>query len=167
MQGFQVLVDCDSGFGGLCVDFLQDFVREECRTAPTLVFGLMDSLTVNPIDGCADGLYRSNSSGDSTLNSQRIASRSINQSLALHTLGDIASVFVPVHAHSLHTAADATLFRSDAFSDRDMRPLHAHHAASLLASAVDTIVLPFRLRRGSLDGTYHGQTGGASGRHPR
>ena len=59
------LVDCDSGFGGLCVDFLQDFVREECRTAPTLVFGLMDSLTVNPIDGCADGLYRSNSSGDS------------------------------------------------------------------------------------------------------
>ena len=121
VQGFQVLVDCDSGFGGLCADFLQDFVREECRTAPTLVFGLMDSLTVSPIDGCADGLYRDNGSGESTLNSQRIASRSINQSLALHTLGDLASVFVPVHAHSLHTAADATLFRSDVLSDRDMR----------------------------------------------
>ena len=112
---------------------------------------------------CADGLHGSNDNGESTLRAQRIASRSINQSLALHTLGEIASVFVPIHARSLHAAAEATMFHSSAFPDRAMRPLHAHHAASLLASSVDTIVLPFRLRGGMVGGTYQSRSGGASG----
>ena len=47
VQGFQVFSDCDSGFGGLTHDFLVDYVREECRSAPILTYGLMDSLTMS------------------------------------------------------------------------------------------------------------------------
>ena len=161
VQGFQVFADCDSGFGGLCADFLRDFVREECRSATILTYGLMDSLTVSAKDGSAEGLHGTSSSGESTLQSQRIALRSINQALAMHTLGEVSSVFVPVHACSLHSAAENSMVLSKDLSTRKMGPLHAHHAASLLASAVDTVVLPFRLRNGNVGASFQSSTGGA------
>ena len=55
VQGFQVFADCDSGFGGLAHDFLVEYVREECRSAPILTYGLMDSLTMSNMSMNTDG----------------------------------------------------------------------------------------------------------------
>ena len=169
VQGFQIMVDCDSGFGGLSHDFLVECVREECRTKPILTYGLMDSLTMSNSEMGAEG--RSEASGrggsagvtyggggggggggrgDSTMRSRAIAYRSINQALALSTLADISDVFVPIHAASLHSTVESTAWRGEG-GEREgggaMPPLHEHQAASMLAASLDTIILPFRIQR--------------------
>ena len=158
VQGFQVFSDCDSGFGGLTQDFLVDYVKEECRSAPILTYGLMDSLTMSNMgeggaQGRGEASGRQGSAGislggersgpDSTMRARALAYRSINQGLALSNLSECSSVFVPVHAESLHHAAQATMWGRH--RSGPMAPLHPHQAAAMLATSIDTIVLPFRV----------------------
>ena len=44
--------------------------------------------------------------GDSTMRARAVAYRSINQGLALSALSECSSLFVPIHAESLHYAAE-------------------------------------------------------------
>jgi hypothetical protein len=161
VQGFQVLCDCDSGFGGLTQDFLVEYVKEECRSASILTYGLMDSLTMSNMDrdsiGGGEASGRGGSSGislggnqhqsNSTMRARAIAYRSINQGLALSHLSDCSSLFVPIHAESLHNAAEATMWSRHC--EGSMAPLQTHQAAALLASSIDTILLPFRVNSSS------------------
>ena len=186
VQGFQVFSDCDSGFGGLTQDFLVEFVREEFRSAPILTYGLMDSLTMSNMsidaDGRGEASGRDGSAGvtplgrgsgglgghrgDSTMRARAMAYRSINQGLALSALSDCSDLFVPIHAESLHRAVEATMWSSCGVVGKAnlpiMPPMNEHQAASMLAASVDTILLPFRVKKNVRNSFSSSTTTGSS-----
>ena len=140
VQGFQVFVDIDSGFGGFAHQYLEE-VRMECRSANIYTYGL------TPKSWGASGqskgghfLYSSSAVAD------RKAKMNVNVALGVANLSAASNVYIPL---SLGGPWEKECQKWLTY-DPDVR----HHMFCMLGLAVDTVSLPFRLaHRGRFDMT--------------
>lgn len=121
LQGFHVLMDTHNGFGGLGSELLK-YVQEEFPRKGILTFGF----TPANVD-------------DTTATAR--ASRIINSALVFDKTCEHSSLFVPASlASSIWRALGAPVkMRNVTFNTS------SYHTSSILASALDTLSLPYRL----------------------
>lgn len=137
LQGVQAIIDVDSGFGGLGLDFLA-FVADECPRAPLLVFGAAPPQAQTTGAGAAPAL-----SAVDYLQRDRAAQRSINLGLALAAFGG-GSVAA---ASSCLPGLDAVYMPLIAqLPPPGTNPVLAgdYYTSALHAAAVDMLTLPAR-----------------------
>lgn len=127
LQGFHVLMDTHDGFGGLSTGVLK-YLEEEFPGKGILTFGF------TPADV-----------PDHTALAR--ATRIINSALSYESVSTHSSLFVPASlAKGLwNILGPPVTFPSLTFSTK------AYHTSSILASALDTVSLPYRLDSGGMD----------------
>ncbi|KAJ9518551.1 hypothetical protein QJQ45_018528, partial [Haematococcus lacustris] len=126
LQGFQVLVDDQSGFGGVAASLLQEVRQEYGSSRPVALFSLR-SQTESVMPGVGTGVHR-----------ERAA---LNAALALADLSEVVSLYIP-----LSTPAP---LRNSGLSHLRYTSSSAFETAAVLAAAVDSALLPVRLMQGA------------------
>ncbi|KAG2174970.1 hypothetical protein INT43_006032 [Umbelopsis isabellina] len=122
LQGFQIMTSIDDGFGGFTRGFLEN-VRDEYPKTSILTYGI------------------SNSNVPASMkNSQKIL---LNTSMAAAGLSEYSSLYVPIH---LPTAAD---IKQPWARHLNINPSLQYHTSAILASAVETASVAWRLKKRS------------------
>ncbi|KAL6069866.1 mtDNA inheritance, partitioning of the mitochondrial organelle [Balamuthia mandrillaris] len=121
MQGVQCMIDVDSGFGGFAQQFLSE-VRDELGTRqPVWTYGLASA-----------------HSSSSQLAEERNV---LNTALSIHSLicdrSPLTNVLIPIHPSP---------YWSSSLPYVGIDPSLKYHTSAVVASAIDTASLPFRLR---------------------
>lgn len=123
LQGFQVLLDCYNGFAGLssaCLQHLQD----EYPSKAILAFP------------CLPAAFPESSKA-------QISTRAINMALSVASLSELSSLFAPLSC-AVSNWPETTDYRK--FQHLDYEPSKLFHSSAVLASALDTLTLLYRLR---------------------
>ena len=130
VQGFQVFVDIDSGFGGFCEKFLEE-VKEECRSSCIITYGLTPKKW-------GEGL-NSKSANYSYISSNvanRQSKRNINVGIAMAQLTSLSTLYLPL---SLGGSWESVVTRYLNYDSQIN-----HHRYCMLGLAIDSMTLPFR-----------------------
>lgn len=121
LQGFHVTLDSNDGFSGLgaaCIEHIKDEY-----TGGVLVFPVIDSvLSTEPMD---------------------VSIRVANLALCYKSLVENAGLFIPLSvAHATHWR----LTNFQKFKHIDYKTDSSYHTSAILASFIDSITLPYRLK---------------------
>ncbi|XP_045177352.2 protein misato homolog 1-like [Mercenaria mercenaria] len=127
LQGFHVLLDTHDGFGGLGAGIVR-YLEEEFPGKGIFTFGF------TPADAPDDS-------------AQVRATRIINSALAYENVSTHSSLFVPV---SLASSLWRNLGKPVEFPYLNYKSI-PYHTSAILASALDTLSLPYRLETGAID----------------
>ncbi|CAO3696046.1 unnamed protein product [Rhizopus stolonifer] len=125
LQGFQIMTDVDDAFGGFTEGLLDD-LRDEFGKLSILTYGLSDSLA-----------YYHN---DRTR--QKIE---LNRAFSITRLSELSSVYVPIYTpteKALHASGLQPYLHFDEYSK--------YHTSAIIAAAIETNSLPYRLKKNSL-----------------
>ncbi|RCH82943.1 Protein dml1 [Rhizopus azygosporus] len=122
LQGFQILTDIDDAFGGFTEGLIHD-IRDEFAKIPVLTYGLSDS--------CLH--YRNDRM------KQKVA---LNRALSMTRLGELSSIYVPIY-----TPTKTSLQKSHLQSDLVFNENSRYHTSAIIAAAIETNSLPFRLKK--------------------
>ncbi|KAI8988227.1 tubulin domain-containing protein [Mycotypha africana] len=125
LQGFQMMVDVDDGFGGFSESLLHD-IRDEFAKAPIFLYGLSDSRAV----------YR---------NERQKQKIMLNRALSLTRLSQLASVYIPIYTPTNAMADKCGLSSYLQFNDNSK-----YHTSAIVAAAIDNNSIPYRLTRPQL-----------------
>lgn len=124
-QGFQILYDGTDGFGGIASS-LSEFLADEYRNKSILAVPLISPIgDITPIQECV---------------------RTVNFALSLQKVSELVSFVVPL-------GTDSTNWRSAGaprtFPHLQYNASSPYHTSAILASAIDTFSLRYRLKTGS------------------
>jgi hypothetical protein len=114
LQGFQAVVDIDSGFGGLALEYLT-YLREECPRAPLLIFGALQPHVrgshARHTGGVGAPAPDVHAGAFDYASREREAIRDVNIGLAFAAFGaahsELDATFVPLTAQAYAEAVDA------------------------------------------------------------
>lgn len=170
IQGIQSIVDVDSGFGSFGYEYL-NFLREECPKAPILVFG-----AIPPLPAVSAGGSSQSVGGIDYHTRDRATLRNTNLALGLaHFAGrtELDALYIPLSLQSYlhdvelasHSLASQQGLDTRALQDSYLQSLMQHktlaswfsglsalqwdskyQTSALLASAIDSFTLAFRLQ---------------------
>jgi hypothetical protein len=132
IQGFQVFVDIDSGFGGFCEKFLEE-VKEECRSANIVSYGLTPKRW-------GESIYQksANYSHISSNVANRQSKRNINVGIAMAQLTSLSTLYIPLSLGGSWEQISTKYLSYDSQIN--------HHKYCVLGLAIDSITLPFRTK---------------------
>jgi hypothetical protein len=137
LQGFQILADTDTAWGGVAVELLE-YLRDDYRATPIVALATAEHGGFAK-QSCAD--FESEAEGgardvdDSAVAERR---RPLNAALSMVGLAEHASLVVPIHSTGFGTAAQAhQTVRFPTIRD--------YNTSAITAAAVETTTLPYRL----------------------
>jgi hypothetical protein len=138
VQGFHVLADMDSGWGGFAEKLLND-IRDDIGRTAIVSFGNLSSYQYNEERPLSDDG----------------AGRSANIALGTAMMSEMADTYIPF---------DPTSWTQDSFSSLT-NPNFAKdfHSGAIIASVIDTLSLPYRLS-GDYNGGMNANLGGIAPR---
>ncbi len=132
LQGFQILADTDTAWGGVAVELLE-YLRDDYRATPMVVMATAEH------GGFAkqNGPEGEEDRRDSALAERR---RPLNAALSMVGLAEHASLLVPVHSTGFGAATGTLAQYHVRF------PTNAdYNTSAVAAAAIETLTLPYRL----------------------
>lgn len=132
LQGFQILADTDTAWGGVAVELLE-YLRDDYRATPIVVMATAEH------GGFAK---QSGSEGEADCDDNAVAERRrpLNAALSMVGLAEHASLVVPVHSTGFGTATGTVAQYHVSF------PTNVdYNTSAVAAAAIETATLPYRL----------------------
>ncbi|KAG2207128.1 hypothetical protein INT46_003531 [Mucor plumbeus] len=125
LQGFQIMTDVDDAFAGFTEGLLND-IRDEFAKTPIMTYGLCDS----------HAQYRTDR------HKQKIM---LNRALSITRLSNFSSIYVPIY-----TPTQSSIQKCGLSSYLRFNELSRYHTSAIIASAIESNSLPYRLKHNPL-----------------
>eukprot|EP01102_Stenamoeba_stenopodia_P005721 TRINITY_DN16457_c0_g1_i1.p1 TRINITY_DN16457_c0_g1~~TRINITY_DN16457_c0_g1_i1.p1 ORF type:complete len:522 (-),score=91.82 TRINITY_DN16457_c0_g1_i1:26-1591(-) len=133
LQGIQMLVDAETGFGLFACEYIQ-LLRDEFVSSnhPIVVYGI----------GELDAALRHRRKSASSLQQDKINNALIDKALTIGRMLETCSMYIPITP----TTEQLQQYTIEGKLPRRFKADSLYHSSALVASALDGITLPFRLK---------------------